>query len=172
MNAAATLSAPGFVLRPLELSDAAALFVALSDARVQLYRRAAAHADVAETQRYIEDTLARSHAAWAITADGGEALGRLALRLPAPSVGEFGIVIRRAAQGRGLGRGAIGLAERFAFDRLGLTRLRADVDAENAASLALFRGAGFSEERFLPGWRSTKLGLRDSIILEKPRPRR
>lgn len=164
-----TLSAPGIVIRPLVLSDAPALFVALGDAEVQIYRRAPAHKDVAETSAYIADTLARSAAAWAITEDGGEALGRLALRVK-DGAGEFGIVLRRTAQRRGLGRKALALAEGYAFDALSLTALRADIDAENTASLALFRASGFCRETFMPAHRQTKLGLRDSIILEKPRP--
>jgi [ribosomal protein S5]-alanine N-acetyltransferase len=169
VNDTPTLTAPGIVLRPLLLSDASALFIALGDPVVQHYRRAAAHADVAETRAYIEDTLARSRAAWAITENGGEALGRLALRLPAPDVGEFGIVIRRAAQGRRLGLKALTLAEAYAFETLALSTLRADIDAENAPSLALFRRAGFVREAFLPAHRTTKLGVRDSIVLEKRR---
>lgn len=171
MNDTSTLRALGIVLRPLALSDAAALFAALGDPVVQLYRRAPAHTDVSETRAYIEKTLQRSRAAWAITDDGGEALGRLALRVQA-DCGEFGIVIRRAAHGRGLGRKAIGLAEAYAFDKLGLARLCADIDYENEASLALFRAAGFAEETLLPAHRTTKLGIRDSIILAKPRPAR
>ena len=169
MSDTPTLTGPGVVLRPLVLADAPALFIALSDPDVQLYRRDAAHAAVGETRRYIADTLARSRAAWAVTEDGGEALGRLALRTPEPDVGEFGIVIRRAAQRRGLGLKALALAEAHAFDDLGLARLVADVDAENGASLALFRRAGFVDERLMPAYRTTKLGLRDSIILAKAR---
>ena len=169
MNDTPTLAAPGIVLRPLLLSDAPELFVALGDPVVQHYRRAAAHANITETRAYIEDTLARSRAAWAITESGGAAVGRLALRAPAPDVGEFGGVIRREAQGRGLGLKALSLAERHAFETLGLATLRADIDAENAASLALFRRAGFSRGAFRPAYRTTKLGVRDSIILEKRR---
>jgi len=165
-----TLAAPGIVMRPLVLSDAPALFVALSDVHVQLYRRAAAHQSESETRAYIEDTLARSRCAWAILDDGGEALGRLALREPEPGVGEFGIVLRRAAQRRGLGLKAIALAEQYAFDTLRFTLLRADIDAENAPSLALFRRAGFAKERLIKAHRETKLGLRDSVVLEKARP--
>lgn len=171
MTETPTLVAPGIVLRPLVPGDAAALFIALSDADVQRYRRADNHADVAETMRYIEDTLARSRAAWAITQDGGEALGRLALRTPRPRTGEFGIVIRRAAQRRGLGLRALLLAEEYAFGALGLTRLCADVDSENAASLALFRRAGFQDDAFIAAHRHTKLGVRDSVILAKARER-
>jgi RimJ/RimL family protein N-acetyltransferase len=163
------LAGAGVVLRPLALTDAAALFVALSDHEVQRYRRDDAHADVDETVRYIQDTLSRSRAAWAITKDGGEALGRLALRMPEPGVGEFGIVIRRAEQRRGLGLKALALAADYAFDVLGVVRLIADVDAENAPSLGLFRRAGFTNETFAPNRRVTKLGPRDSVILAKAR---
>lgn len=165
-----TLTSDGIVLRPLLLSDAPALFVALSDAETQKYRRANAHRTIAETERYIADTLERSRAAWAITAGRGEALGRLALREPETRVGEFGIVIRRAAQGRGLGRKAITLASAWALEDLGMTKLIADIDAENAASIGLFTRCGFTQEAYRAGHRTTKLGLRDSVILSKQRP--
>jgi RimJ/RimL family protein N-acetyltransferase len=152
------------------LSDAAALFVALSDKETQRYRRADKHESLAETERYIADTLERSRAAWAITVDNGEALGRLALREPEAGVGEFGIVIRRAAQGHGLGRKAITLASEWAFGALGMTKLRADIDAENAASIALFTRCGFRQEAFLRAHRMTKLGLRNNVVLVKGRP--
>lgn len=169
MSETPTLSAPGIVLRPLVISDAPALFIALSDPEVQLYRRADAHADVSETEAYIADTRARAAAAWAITEDGGEALGRLALRVTA-DVGEFGIVLRRAAHRKGLGFKALSLAQAYAFGPLHLTAVRADIDAENAASIALFTRAGFHRAAYLPAHRTTKLGVRDSVIMERRRP--
>lgn len=168
MSETPTLTASGIVLRALVLTDSPALFVALSDPEVQRYRRGDVHMSITETERYIEDTLARSRAAWAITKDGGEALGRLALRTLEPEVGEFGIVIRRAAQRHGLGLNALALAEAWAFT-LGLTRLFADVDSKNEASLALFQRAGFAREALCAARPTTKLGLRDSVILEKVR---
>jgi [ribosomal protein S5]-alanine N-acetyltransferase len=169
VNAAPTLRGDGVVLRPLLLSDAPALFAALSDGETQRFRRANAHETVVETGRYIADTLERSRAAWAITVDNDEALGRLALREPQAGVGEFGIVIRRAAQGRGLGAKAITLAAGWAFATLAMSKLCADIDAENAASIALFTRCGFTQEAYLSGHRTTKLGLRDSVILAKHR---
>ncbi len=162
-----TLSAPGIVLRPLSLSDTEALHVALSDPDVQLHRRAAVHTAVSETRDYINDTLQRSHCAWAITADGGEALGRLALRNPEPGLGEFGIVLRRTAHRQGYAIRALGLAETYAFEIARFTTLRADIDAENAASIALFQRAGYTQKSPISAHRVTKLGVRDSYILEK-----
>jgi len=162
-----TLSAAGIVLRPLELADAPALFAALSDPNVQRYRHASPHTEVSETETYILDTLAMSRAAWAITEDGGEALGRLALRVPEAGVGELGIVLRAAAHGRGLGFKALQCAETFAFTQLGLSKLTGNIDAENAASLALFTKAGFAREALLAANRITDLGVRDSVLMAK-----
>lgn len=170
MTAAPTLTAPGIVLRPLVVADAPALFVALSDPNVQRYRHAGTHEDVSETEDYILNTLAMSRAAWAITEDGGEALGRMALRVPEAGIGEFGIVLRAAAQGRGLGFKALQCAETFAFRQLGLTKLTGNIDAENAASLALFAKAGFTRESLLTANRVTDLGVRDSVLMAKPAP--
>jgi ribosomal-protein-alanine N-acetyltransferase len=160
-----TLAAPGIVLRPLEFADAAALFVALGDAEVQFYRRAAPHGDVEETARYIQETLA-SGFGWAITESGGEALGRLALRLIEGDAGEFGIVLRRAAHRRGLAAKALALAEEFAFTQLNLRALRAEIDAANDASLALFARARFVREP-LSRSAATHRGVREHIIMRK-----
>ncbi|MEQ1492146.1 MAG: GNAT family N-acetyltransferase [Terricaulis sp.] len=149
MTATPTLTAPGIVLRPL----------------------AGAHEDVSETEAYILNTLAMSRAAWAITEDGGEALGRLALRVPEAGIGELGIVLRAAAHGRGLGFKALQCAETFAFTQLGLSKLTGNIDAENAASLALFAKAGFTREALLTANRVTDLGVRDSVLMAKPAPR-
>lgn len=165
-----TLAAPGIVLRPLVFDDAPALFVALSDSNVQRYRHASAHTELEETESYILNTLAISRAAWAITEDGVEALGRLALRVPEAGVGEFGIVLRAAAHGRGLGFKALQCAERFAFTELGLSKLTGNIDAENAASLALFAKAGYTRETLLTANRITDLGVRDSVLMSKSAP--
>jgi RimJ/RimL family protein N-acetyltransferase len=164
-----TLRDDGVVLRPLALDDAPALFIAMGDAEVQRFRRQDAHTDVGETERYIADTLQRSRAAWAITESGGEALGRLALRV-AGDIGEFGIVLRRAAQRRGLGAKAIRLAEAFAFEELRLRMLNANIDSENTASIGLFTSLGFVRTELRAGDRATAVGLRDSVVLSKSAP--
>lgn len=165
-----TLSGPGIVLRPLEISDAEALFAAHGDAETHHYWSAPAHRDVAETRRNIEETLALSHArAWAITEAGGEALGRVGLFPVRDGVGELGIIMRRDATGRGLASKAIRLVEEYAFGELGLHRLAADVDPDNNASLSLFLRAGFQREGLLRGNWVTHLGVRDSVILGKLR---
>ena len=59
--------------------------------------------------------------------------------------------------------------EPFAFGALGLNELRANIDAENAASLWLFSHAGFAHSAAIPGDRTSDGGPRDSIVLVKRR---
>lgn len=166
-----SFTAPGVVLRPLTRADAEALFIAHGDPEVHLYWSSPAHRDVEETRRYIADTLAMNGAhVWAITEDGGEALGRVALFVLREGVGEFGILMRREASGQGLASKALTLVERYAFSELNLHRLVADVDPENSASLSLFLRAGFQREGLLRGNWKTHIGVRDSVVLGKLRP--
>ena len=53
-----TLETQGAVLRPLELSDAEALFAAHGDARTHHYWSGPAHANVEQTRAYIAETIA------------------------------------------------------------------------------------------------------------------
>lgn len=164
------LEAAGVVLRPLDVADAAALFAAHSDAATHQYWSSPAHTTVAETTRYIAETLAIEGArAWAITENGGEALGRIALFEQRDGVGEIGIIMRREATGRGLASKALQLVDAYAFDALGMHRIAADVDPDNSASLSLFLRAGYQREGLLRGNWKTHLGVRDSVILGKLR---
>ncbi|MBS0386142.1 MAG: GNAT family N-acetyltransferase [Proteobacteria bacterium] len=162
------LEAPGLVLRPLEMSDAEALFAAHSDPHTHQYWSSAAHKSVAQTAAYIEDTIAAGHA-WAITENGGEALGRIALFQLRDGVADIGIIMRPDATGRGLASKALALVCAYGFETLGLHRIAADVDPENSASLSLFLRAGFQREGLLRGNWKTHLGIRDSVILGKVR---
>ncbi|MBY0563963.1 MAG: GNAT family N-acetyltransferase [Hyphomonadaceae bacterium] len=165
-----SLTAPGVVLRPLSADDAEALFIAHGDPEVHLYWSSPAHGDAGETRRYIQDTLAMDGAhVWAITEDGGEALGRVALFVLRAGVGELGIIMRREASGRGLASRALKLVEDYAFGELKLHRLTADIDPDNSASLSLFLRAGFQREGLLRQNWKTHIGLRDSVVLAKLR---
>ena len=162
------LDAQGIVLRPLELADADALFAAHSDAETHHYWSSPPHANIDETRAYIADTLALPGAhVWAITENGGEALGRIGLFSVRDGVGEIGIIMRREATGRGLASKAVQMVEGYAFETLGLHRLAADIDPDNTSSISLFLRAGFQREGLLRGnWR-THLGIRDSVIMAK-----
>ncbi|HWA01573.1 MAG TPA: GNAT family N-acetyltransferase [Caulobacterales bacterium] len=164
----AILRTEGVVLRPLTVADAKALFLAHGDPDAHQYWSGPAHRDEAETARSIEQTLTVIGAdAWAITEDGEDALGRIALFIRREGVGELGVILRREAQGRGIAAKALKLVEAYAFEALKLHRLFADVDPENGASMSLFLRAGFQREGLLKQNWKTHIGLRDTVILAK-----
>jgi len=166
-----TLSAPGAVLRPLEVADAEALYAAHSDPETHHFWGSPAHKSLDETREYVAETIAIPNSyVWAITENGGEALGRVALFKLREGVGEFGIIMRREATGRGLASKAIKLVEDYSFNELGMHRLTADIDPDNNASMSLFLRAGFQREGVLRGNWKTHLGIRDSIIVGKLKP--
>ena len=166
----ATLEAPGAVLRPLELSDAEALFAAHGDERTHHYWSGPAHRDVEQTRAYIADTLAMNGAhVWAITEDGGAALGRIALFVQREGVGEVGIIMNPEATGRGLASKALKLVVDYGFGPLDLHRIAADIDPDNNASISLFLRGGFQREGLLCGNWKTHLGVRDTVMMGKLR---
>lgn len=59
---------------------------------------------------------------------------------------EIGYAMGRAHQGRGLAAEAVGAVVAHAFDGLGLHRLEAEVNPDNAPSAALLRRLGFVHE--------------------------
>ncbi|HVF08057.1 MAG TPA: GNAT family protein [Actinomycetota bacterium] len=77
--------------------------------------------------------------------------------------------------GHGYMRAAMPLLVRYAFDDLGLHRLQANVQPENAASIALVRGAGFRREGFSPRYLFIRGAWRDHeqwavLADDDPRP--
>lgn len=164
------LSAARIVLRPLSVGDAEALFSAHGDAHTHKYWSSPAHKSVEETIDYIRATLDLPGAhVWAITEDGGEALGRIGLFVEREGVGEIGIIMRPEATGRGLASKALALVIEHGFGALDLHRIGADIDPDNNASISLFLRAGFQREGLLRGNWKTHLGIRDSVIMAKLR---
>ena len=165
-----TLNTQAAVLRPLVLSDAEALFAAHGDERTHHFWSDPAHRDVEQTRQYIADTINMAGAhVWAITEDGGEALGRIALFVQREGVGEIGIIMSPEATGRGLATRALGLVVEYGFGPLDLHRIAADIDPDNNASISLFLRGGFQREGLLRGNWKTHLGVRDTVMMGKLR---
>lgn len=170
MSSLPRLETPGLVLRPLEIADAPALFAAHGDEATHHYWSSPAHKSVEETTAYVKDTLALSGAhVWAITESGGDALGRIGVFVEREGVGEIGIILRPDAAGRGLASKALNLVVAYGFETLGLHRIAADIDPDNAASLTLFLRNGFEREGLLRGNWKTHIGIRDTVMLAKLR---
>ncbi len=164
------LEGHGVVLRTLEVADAQALFAAHGDAATHKYWSGPAHKSVEETAAYIKETLDIPGAlVWAITENGGEACGRIALFVLREGVGEIGVIMRPDAAGRGLASAALNLVVAYGFEKRGLHRVAADVDPDNDASLNLFLRNGFEREGLLRGNWKTHIGVRDTVMLAKLR---
>lgn len=56
---------------------------------------------------------------------------------------DLGIVVARASWDKGIGTSAVHLVSQYAFAKLGLTELHAEVLARNRASIRLLEKAGF-----------------------------
>jgi ribosomal-protein-alanine N-acetyltransferase len=142
-------------LRPLRRSDAASLtrLWDRNNANLGTLLPGVGHEPPSETalRRHCENLeLARAEDrryAFGIWADS-ELLGTLSLsnviRGPLLSA-TLGLWLDRQARGRGVGKRAICLACRTAFEELGLHRLEAGVQPTNLASLGALRANGFTD---------------------------
>lgn len=167
MTVVPTFTGARGVYRPLVIADAEALFVAHSDPVVHHFWSSPAHATLEESRAYLARTLEMSPFHWAITAEGDECLGRISLFVHRAGNAEIGVMVRRAAQGKGLMGEALRFVAAHAFAEMALVRLWADVDPDNEASLRLFERNGFAREALLHNNWVTHLGARDSVILAR-----
>ncbi|MFD7969522.1 GNAT family N-acetyltransferase [Streptomyces clavifer] len=140
------LSGEGLVLRDWTEGDLAAmreLFdhpdIAYWTPIVSPFDEAAAHArlDRARQLRKNGTTILL-----AITTDGGAPLGEVMLRR-APEGTELGYAVGPAYRGRGLATRAVRLMATYAFEQLGAAQVILELEADNAASVAVATGAGF-----------------------------
>lgn len=80
----------------------------------------------------------------------------------------IGILIHPADQrGKGYASDAVRIVCGYARTTLRMHQLWCGVEADNTASLALFRGAGFIETGTRRDWQWTPDGYRDEILLQK-----
>lgn len=144
------------LLRPLEPSDASALFSLFSDSRVMRYWSSAPWDSVEFSKKFIErDQQAMAegrHVRLAITSRSDDAL------LGTCTLFEHVVQCRRAEVGFGLspsvwGKGyateAVGALLAFGFTTLELNRVEADIDPRNSASSRCLQRLGFTKEGHL-----------------------
>ncbi|MFH8342901.1 GNAT family N-acetyltransferase [Streptomyces sp. AM6-12] len=79
----------------------------------------------------------------AITVDGRVPLGEVMLRR-APEGTEIGYAVGPAHRGQGLAARAVRVMAAYAFEQLGVEQVILELEAENAASVAVATKAGFS----------------------------
>ena len=161
------LRTPRLLLRRARSDDLEAMHAVLSDERAMTYWTCAPHTDLSQTREWLDSMLASTPEEsedFVITL-GGETIGKIgAYRLP-----DFGYILSPRYWGLGLASEAMTAFLAHAFARDDITRLTADIDPRNEASIRLIKRHGFVETGRASGTWTTHLGLCDSIYfaLEK-----
>lgn len=141
-------AAGGLLLRPWEDADAPAFLSAYQDERTRRWhtRRPSSEARVVEWfVGYRRDWTAERGAHWAITRDGAEVLGRIALRgLDLhDGIARVGYWVLPAARGAGVATRGLGALTAWALDEAGFHRLELEHSTRNHASCGVATRAGY-----------------------------
>lgn len=143
-------------LGPMDADDAPALLAIFGDPEVVRYWSSPPLEGLAAARQLVEDIRAlfeeRTLFEWGIRLAGERSvLGTATLHQwdASHARAELGIALARDVWGRGLAKDALTTLIGFAFERLGLHRLEADIDPANHASLRLFERQGFRREGLL-----------------------
>ncbi|WP_299327094.1 GNAT family N-acetyltransferase [Parasphingopyxis sp.] len=160
-----TLRSQRLTLRPLVEADAEAMHHFFSDEEAMRYWSSGPHKTLQETRDYVRiNATDEKYLTWAITEDGGEALGWVCLIPGREGVAEIGYNLRRSHWRKGYVGEAVSRVIDHAFAEMGLRRITADVDPDNHGSNALLEKLGFQREGYLREEWTTHLGVRDSIV--------
>ncbi len=141
----------GWELRPWQPGDAGALLAASQDPAIRLWNRLVVNsaAEAAERiERMQQRWRAELSAIWAVARPGGEAAGLIGWGDIDLTGGSAEIVywLLPAARGTGVAVGATERVTRWAFDDLGLHRLRLCHAVTNTASCRVADKAGYALE--------------------------
>lgn len=164
-------------LRMPTTADAPDVLRVFGDPENVLYWSHGPMADLAEAERYVasihDGWRARSLFQWAVTLPAEDTLvGTVTLNGwdPAHRRAEIGFILRRDLHGQGLARDAVAAVLAFADGTMGLQRVEADVDPDNAASRALLARLGFVEEGYARRRWLTYGTWKDSVLLARLAP--
>lgn len=163
---------PRVRLRPTRADDAEALFAVFSDAATLRYWSHEPFTGLDQASEYlagIERKLReRVLFQWAIAdAETDRLVGTVTFHAwdRDHRRAEVRFILHRDRWGQGLAGEAVRAALAFGFGEMGLHRVEADVDPENAASLGLLARLGFREEGRLAERWFTYGAWRDSVVL-------
>ena len=155
------------ILRRARPDDLEAMHAVLSDELAMQYWSHGPHAELAETERWLDSMMSSPPAIsddFLIVVDG-KTIGKMgAWRLP-----EFGFIIRSDHWGRGYAAEAMAAFLDHMFRARGVDFLNADTDPRNAGALRLLANHGFVETGRATGTWDTHIGLCDSVYLRLSR---
>jgi RimJ/RimL family protein N-acetyltransferase len=138
----------GLLLRPWEDTDAATFFSAYQDPAIQHWhtRQPASQDEVrAWFEQYRQAWAQETGASWAVTRDGGEVLGRIAMGSMDldDGVAGCGYWVLPAARGAGVASRALTAMSVWALGEAGFHRLHLDHSTRNSASCGVAVKSGF-----------------------------
>lgn len=158
-------------LRPIQLHDAADIFVARGDDEVMRYWDWPAQKSVDEVRGIVANHFAEVQSGrvqWWVAAlsPRGPAIGECDISDIDlhHKRGEIGFLFRRDAWGQGYAREAMARVVRHGFEELGLERLAARFHAGNDASRRLLEKLGFAYEGTLRGHVLRDGARRDCVL--------
>jgi len=137
------------VLRPLRRTDAEALLATFSDAETMRYWSHSPIKSPSEMNEIIARNLPpqnRANASFAITRDGGRAIGCVNFYAERDSISGLGYILDKAWWGHGFVVEAVRAAVDHGFDTLKLHRLWLEIDPRNHGSIRVAEKAGFTAE--------------------------
>lgn len=137
------------VLRPARMADAEALLPAFRDGETMQYWSHSPINTLAEMQGIIARNLPpqnRVEGSFAITRDGGRAMGLVNFYGERDAMSGLGYILERAAWGQGFVVEAVGAALLHGFTRLKLHRIWLEIDPRNAGSIRVAEKCGFTHE--------------------------
>ncbi|WP_329529774.1 GNAT family N-acetyltransferase (plasmid) [Streptomyces sp. NBC_01450] len=144
-------AARGLLLRPWRGADTPAFLAAYQDEEIRRWhtRRPASEVQVREWfEAYRQDWEHEKGGHWAVTRDGGDVLGRIALRGMDFDDGTAGVAYWTlpAARGSGVATLALAALTTWAVDEVGFHRLELDHSTRNQASCRVATRAGYRLE--------------------------
>lgn len=166
------LEATRLTLRPLDPEDAPAVFKIFGDPRVAEHWSSPAMKSLDEAHELLEEIEqlfdVRALFQWGVSLNQTKTIvGTCTLYQLDTSNrrAEIGFALGSAHWGQGLATEAVSRLLDFAFEKLNLHRLEADVDPNNAASLFLLEKLGFQREGLLRDRWRVNGGVQDTVLL-------
>lgn len=169
------------VLRAIEQKDRADMFRIMSDTQVMRYFGSEPMVMPEEAEMRIEDIrkafAERSGVRWAITwREGGDFLGTCGFwrLIPEHFRAEVGYELAPEWWGKGIMPEAIGAALNFAFTRMGLHSIEAQIDPANTASRRVLEKLGFVQEGYFHEnyYDTNRRAFTDTAIFSLVKPKR
>ena len=161
-------------LRALEPRDARTMYAWENDPEIWGVSGTLAPFSLHVLERYVREQVQEIHATRQLRLMAetlaGESVGMVDLFEfdPQHLRSGVGILIHGKEQrGKGYATDALDILLRYTRTTLGLNQLWCNIGARNAASLALFRNAGFSQVGIKRAWNRTPDGWEDEILMQK-----